>query len=81
MITLTNTHSHPNAASGACTQIHTSMCKNMALTLLGLEVQILTGATHVKMYKLLAVPGGLNPLRTDVDERVVNFSSPEKYDS
>lgn len=53
----------------------------MAFTLLGLRVQILTGATHVKMYKLLVVPGGPNPLRADVNEREVNSSSPEKYDS
>lgn len=62
-----HTNSHPTTGSRLQRNTHLHV-QHMVLTLLGLEVQILTGATHGKMYKLLVVPGGLNPLRTDVNE-------------
>lgn len=75
-----HTNSHSNTASRLHKNTHLHV-QYMVLALLGLKVQTLTGATHGKMYKLLVVPGGLNPFRTDVDEREVYFSSPDKYDS
>lgn len=48
---------HTRALHTAYTEIHTSMCRTLFLTPLGLGVHVLTGATHVQVYKLLVVPG------------------------